>query len=318
LFILLSILLNSVLPIFILISLGVAVSKVFKMDINTLTKINFYLYLPAFVFVYILTTEITADLTRVILLAVSMVAVNYTIGATITRVSRLERKTGKAFENALMFFNSGNIGISLITLVFSNPPFVVDGVSPYLQTALSVQIMILVVQTITTNTIGIINSGGEGITLKTGIRQVLRMPTIYAIVCAFLFKLIPLDLTVTPIWPALNFLRNGLVSIVLITLGVQLANTRLNLKRITPYLASLVRLICGPAAAFLMIKLFGFEGVVAQTIFIASSAPVAINTALIAVECNGDSDFAVQTVTLSTLLSAVTMTVAVYLAYVIF
>lgn len=313
-----SIILNSIIPIFILIFLGFIIDKKFAMNLDSLIKINFYLYVPAFSFVNIFITDISVDLIRVILLTVILLVINFIFGAVLAKLLRLPKKTGKAFENALMFYNSGNIGISLMTLIFSNSPFVVDGMTPYLETALSVQVMTLLVQNLTTNTIGFINSGGEGMTLKTGIIRVLKMPALYAIICAVLFKFVPFDFTVTPVWPALEYLRSGLVSVALITLGVQLSKTRLNIKLKTPYLAAFCRLIGGPAAALLLIKLFGFEGVLAQAIFIASSAPTAVNTALLSIECKGDSDFAVQTVTISTLFSAITMTTVVYLAYIIF
>jgi len=293
-------------------------SKKFELDITTLTKINFYLLVPAFSFVYIFTTEITSDLALVILLSAAMLVVNFGLGIVLSRILKLRKPTAKAFQNSLMFFNVGNIGVSLILLVFSNPPFVVDGLTPYVDIALSVQVMILLFQNLTINTIGIVNSGGEGVTLLQGIRHVFRMPAIYTIICAFLFKLIPFDLTATPLWPVLVHLRNGLISVALVTLGVQLAKSNLNLRMVAPYGAVFFRLIIGPVAAFLLIRLFGFSGIIAQVIFISSSTPAAVNTALLAVECNGDSDFAVQVVTLSTLFSAVTMTLAVYLSFILF
>ena len=314
----LSIILNSIIPIFLLIFLGYIMDKKFKLDMNTLVKINFYLFVPAFSFVNIYTTDISIDLVRVIVLSVVMLIISFIFGAGIAKLLRLPKKTGKAFENSVMFYNSGNIGVSLMTLVFSNPPFIIDGAAPYLETALAVQIMTLLVQNLTTNTLGFINSGGEGMTLRTGIIRVLKMPTLYTITCAVLFKFIPFDLTVTPVWPVLAYLRNGLVSVALVTLGVQLSKTRINLKIKLPYIAAFCRLAGGPAASLVLIKLFGFEGIMAQAIFIASSTPTAVNTALLSVECNGDVDFAVQAVTISTLLSAATMTTVIYLAYILF
>jgi predicted permease len=61
----------------------------------------------------------------------------------------------------------------------------------------------------------------------------------------------------------------------------------------------------------------GFHGVVTQTILIAYSVPTAVNTALIAVECDSCQDFASQAVMVSTI-SAVTLTLAIYLARIIF
>ena len=314
----LSIILNSIIPIFILIFLGYIADKKFNMDMNTLTKINFYLFVPAFSFVNIYTIDISVDLVYVILLTVILLGINFIFGAVLAKLLKLSKKTGKAFENSMMFYNSGNIGVSLMTLVFSNSPFVIDGAKPYLEIALSVQIMTLLVQNLTTNTIGFINSGGEGMTLKTGLLRVVKMPTMYAVICAVLFKFIPFDFRITPIYPALEYLRSGMVSVALVTLGVQLSKTRINLKMKLPYIASFCRLAGGPAITLGLIKLFGFTGAMAQAVFIASSAPTAVNVALLSIECKGDVDFTVQTVTISTLFSAVTMTTVVYLAYVLF
>jgi len=314
----LSIILNSIIPIFILIFLGYITDKKFKPDMNTLTKINFYLFVPAFSFANIYTIDISVDLFYVILLTAVLLGINFIFGAGLAKLLKLTKKTTKAFENSMMFYNAGNIGISLMTLVFSNSPFVIDGAKPYLETALSVQIMTLLVQNLTTNTLGFINGGGEGMTLKKGIGRVIKMPTLYAIICAVLFKFLPFDFKVTPIFPAFEYLRSGMVSVALITLGVQLSKTPINLKMKRPYIAAFCRLVGGPAFAFVLIKLFGFNGIMAQAIFIASSSPTAVNTALLSIECKGDVDFTVQAVTLSTLFSAVTMTTVVYLAYVLF
>ena len=312
------ILLNSIIPIFILISLGFLVDRKFNLDINTLTKINLYLFVPAFTFVNLVLTDVSVDLLLVILLAMSLLFINFSVGSILRRVLKLEFKTGKALENSIMFNNAGNIGIPLITLVFSNAPFIVDGTTPYLEVALSVQVMILLVQTLTLNTFGFINSGGDGMTFKKGAVRVLKMPTIYMIILAILLKFTPWDITVTPVWPSLLYLRSGLVSIVLLTLGAQLSKTKINFRFKIPYLAVFCRLLIAPAVAFVLINLFGFEGVMAQAIFISSSTPTAVNIVLIAVECKGDADFAVQSVTMSTLLSAITMTAVAYLAYVLF
>jgi predicted permease len=298
--------------------LGYIADKKFNLDMNTLTKINFYLFVPAFSFVNIYSIDISIDLVGVIILTVVLLGINFIFGAVLSKLLRLPKKTAKAFENSMMFYNAGNIGVSLMTLVFSNSPFVVDGAKPYLEIALSVQIMTLLVQNLTTNTLGFINSGGEGMTLKSGLIRVLKMPTMYAIICAVLFKFLPFDFKVTPFYPAFEYLRSGMVSVALITLGVQLSKTPINLKMKLPYIASFCRLVGGPALAFGLIKLFGFNGIMAQAIFIASSAPMAVNIALLSIECKGDVDFTVQAVTLSTLFSAVTMTTVVYLAYVLF
>ena len=70
--------------------------------------------------------------------------------------------------------------------------------------------------------------------------------------------------------------------------------------------------------AAILINLFKFEGIIAKVAFISSSVPTALNTALIAVECNNNKDFAAQTVMLSTALSAITMAGVVYISSLMF
>jgi predicted permease len=301
-----------------MIALGFAMDKKFNLNTTTLNKLLFYIFVPAFTFVNISITDISISLVHVIALTTGMLLINFLFGAGLARVLRLPYKTRKAFENSIMFYNSGNIGLSLMTLAFSSPLFLVGGNPVYLEIAVSVQVMTVLVQNLTVNTIGFINSGGEGMTLKKGIILVLKMPTIYGVTLAILFKFIPVDPTIPPIWPALMFLRHGLIPISLITLGAQLAKSKLNFRLKTPYISALCRLAGGPALALLLINILGFEGVIAQAIFIASSTPTAINTALVSVETRGDVDFAMQAVSVSTLLSAVTMTTVIYLAYILF
>lgn len=56
----------------------------------------------------------------------------------------------------------------------------------------------------------------------------------------------------------------------------------------------------------------------AQVLFISSSVPSAVSTALIAVEFNNEPDFASQVVMTGTLMSAVTVTAVIYLSKIIF
>ncbi|WP_378954172.1 AEC family transporter [Pelosinus sp. sgz500959] len=231
---------------------------------------------------------------------------NYDVGLT------------NAFKNSIMFNNSGNIGLSLIILIFSSAPFVVDGKTPYLDEAITVQIMILVLQNLSSNTIGFFNAGRARMTGKDSLLKVFTMPSIYALPLVFLLKNFEIDMTQATLWPALVYLKNGLVPISLLTLGAQLAKTEFDLRSVDVHLSAFTRLIIGPMLAVLFIHLMDFHGVVAQTILIAYSVPTAVNTALIAVECDSYQDFASQAVMVSTIFSTVTLTLAIYLARIIF
>ena len=309
---------HNIIPIFILISLGFLISKKFNLQIFTLSKLMFYFFVPGFIFVNLYTTTLTMSMFNILLCGMLMIATSDLVGRGVAKVRNYDVGLTNAFKNSIMFNNSGNIGVSLITLIFSSGPFVVDGKTPYIQEAITAQIIILVLQNISGNTLGFYNAGRSNRSAKESIKQILQMPAIYVITLAFLMKSVPVDLTQTAVWPALEYIKNGLVPMALLTLGVQLSKTKFDFSNVEAYLAASIKLLFSPLLAFGYIHLFGFTGVVAQTILIAHAVPTAVNTALIAMECDSYPDFAAQAVMLSTVFSAVTLTLAIYVARILF
>lgn len=312
------ILTHNIIPIFILIGLGFLLSKKFDLHIQSLSKLLFYLFMPSFMFCSVYTTPLHLNMAKVILFGFVMLLVNDLVGQLIAKIRNYDTGLTNAFKNSIMFNNSGNVGVSLITLIFASSPFVIDGKTPYLNEAITAQIMILVIQGISVNTLGFFNAGQAKKSRKDSLLQVLKMPAIYIIPLALTAQWLQVDITGTPLWPALNYLKGGMVPMALLTLGVQLAKTTFDFKDPEVHISVFTKLIAGPLLALLFIHIFKFDGVIAQTVFIAHSVPTAVNTALIAVECESCQDFASQTVMVSTILSAITLTGAIYAARILF
>jgi len=309
---------HNIIPIFLLISLGFLLSKKFDLHIFSLSKLMFYLFVPPFIFVNLYTTELKLNMLSVLLCGILLLITNDMIARIVAKIRKYDVGITNAFKNSIMFNNSGNIGVSLITLIFGSAPFVIDGKTPYLNEAITAQIMILVLQNISVNTLGFYNAGRANGSMKDSIKTILRMPAIYVIPLALIFKSMQIDITTTPVWPTLEYLKNGLVPMALITLGVQLSKTNFDFKNVDIHISVFIKLIISPLLALVYIHLLGLNGVVAQTIFIAYAVPTAVNTALIAVECDSCSDFASQAVMLSTLFSAITLTLAIFAAQFLF
>jgi len=312
------ILTNNLIPIFTIIILGILLDKKFHLDVPTLTKINLFIFVPLFVFSNIYTTNFPIDIFKAFALVVLIMVLNMLIGKVTGALRGFDKGRTNAFTNSIMFYNSGNFGIPLITLVFSSKNFIINGETPYLDYALSIQVIVLMVQNITTNTIGVFNASQASAGFKGAIGKALRMPALYFIIAAFLLKLVPYDFTQIPVWPAFVYVKNGLVSIALLSLGAQLSHAKINLKNPTVYLSAFIRLIGGPALALLMISVFGIKGIMAQVLMISSAVPTAANTSLISVEFNNHPDFCSQAVMISTILSAFTLTGVIYLAEIMF
>lgn len=309
---------NNIIPIFTLIILGFIVSKKFNLDVSTLSKLNFYIFVPGFIFVNLYSTDLSFNMLKILLFCIVYLITNDLISRIISKIRKYDVGQTNAFKNSIMFNNTGNIGVSLVTLIFGSAPYIIDGKTPYLNEALTAQIMILVFMNISMNTIGFYNAGRAKMSVKDSLHQIFTMPSIYAIPLAILLKYLKVDITTTPLWPTLEYVKGGLVPIALITLGVQLSKTEFDFKNINVNIAVFTRLIIGPMLALVLIYIFRFSGIIAQTVFISYSVPTAVNTALIAVECDNNQDFASQEVMVSTIFSAVTLTTAIYIARILF
>jgi malate permease and related proteins len=309
---------NNVVPIFLLIGLGFVLSKKFDLNIYTLSKLNFYLFAPGFIFYNIYVTDLHLNMLKVLFFCIIYMIFSDMLARIIAKVRKYDLSLANTFKNSIMFNNAGNIGLSLIVLVFSNSPYMVNGQTPYLNQAVTTIIIIMVFMNLSSNTLGFYNAGRGKMNLKDSIRQIFIMPSIYVIILVFLLRYIKFDITSTPLWPAIEYVKGGLVPMALLTLGVQLSKTKFDFRNRDVHIVVFTRLIIGPILALIFIYLFGFKGITAQTLLIGYSLPTAVNTALIAVESNNNQDFASQAVMLSTICSSITLILSIYLARVLF
>ncbi len=301
---------NNIIPIFIIVYLGYLLASKFKLDIFTLSKVYIYLFIPTLAFVKVYQTEINMEFLKAMLFGIIMVILLAGVGWIMSKILKHKLSMSTALSNSIMLYNSANFGLPLIMLVFGN--------TPYADYAISIQIMILVVQSLTTYSIGFLNAGRGQMNYIDTLRVIVRMPAIYAIIAAVFCRQLSVDLTQYFFWPSIEYLKNGLVPIALITLGAQLHNTKFNFRNWDVYIASLVRLIGGPILAYLLINIMGIDGIMGQVLFISSAVPTAVNTALMAVEFNNEPDFASQVVMTSTIFSAITLSIVIYLSQFLF
>ncbi|AKA68253.1 AEC family transporter [Clostridium scatologenes] len=155
----LHILANNIVPVFILIAFGYMISKKFDLNVFTLSKLNFYLFIPGFIFYNLYCTNLSAEMFKILFFCILYLVFNDITARIIAKTRKYDIGQTSAFKNSIMFNNTGNIGVSLITLIFGSAPFVVNGKTPYLNEALTVQIMILVFTNVTMYTIGFYNAG---------------------------------------------------------------------------------------------------------------------------------------------------------------
>jgi malate permease and related proteins len=301
------ILLHVILPVFFLVGLGALLHRIFHFDMNTLSKLNVYVLLPAVGFANIYESNINGDvLLDVLAFLLLQNGALIAISTVMAKLMKLDRSLAATFQNTIVLNNSGNFGIPVSQLVFHQQPL-----------GLSIQIVVTIFQNFLTNTYGVFNFISASQKKGKVTAEFLKNPIIYALLLGLLFRSLDIPLP-SFIWNPLQNVANAFLAIALLTLGAQVAY--INLKQLPPllYLSVFSRLLLSPAVAAVIIFALHLEGVTAQALFIASSYPCSRNTALYALEYGHHPDYAAQAVFVSTLLSSVTVTMIVYLSKILF
>ncbi|AAT63753.1 MULTISPECIES: AEC family transporter [Bacillus] len=301
------IILDVILPILILMLIGAILQRKFQFNLKQLSTLITYCLMPAAVFVNIYDIRIEIDLLLQIIYYLMLYSLSLIIVSHfISKILKLENGESAALKNSISLMNSGNYGLPVSQLIFSQNPV-----------GVSIQIFIVIFQNLLTYSYGIYNLLSATKTIGGIIQSFLRLPVFHALVLGILFQSFTIQLPNSILLP-LNQLANGFVAIALILLGAQLSNIKLNFFHRVITWALIGRLLMGPLVAFAMIYLLNIDGIVAQSLFIASSFPTSRNTSTIAMEYQIEPELHAQIVLFSTLFSIITVTVVIYLSYILF
>ncbi len=289
------------LPIFISVGLGWMLDRKFRLHLESMVKLNIYLMVPAFIFTRVMDTELSGqEALRIVVFTCAMIALMFVCSFIAGRSLRLAASEKQAMSLATMFYNCGNFGLPLVTLAFGHA-------------AAAVQIYVLATMNVATFTVGLFLAQSHGETPgkhRRALLSVLRQPTLYAVAAGLLCRGLALPVkNVTWIWQPLELLSAGLIGFALVTLGVQMSQTKPASFRAPLWSAIGIRLVLGPVLAAMVATAFGFAPLVCASLILAASAPTAVNTALLAHEFGGDVSFATSAVYYSTLFSLLTTTV---------
>jgi predicted permease len=295
-----SILLNNVIPLFIVILLGAVLYRVFKLDIKTLSKLNFYMLTPAVVFQLLYGTDISLVLFgQIILFFCIYMLLQYAVLEIVVRARGLKGGMPAALRNSVLFANSANYGLPINQLAFSGNPL-----------TLAVQVVILTLQSFLPNTYGIYSVNAHRSSLRRVLRTIAGQPVIYAIPLALVMRGLEIPLPGFLAAP-IGYVANTFIGLALVTLGVQLGSMKWSLpsgKRLDLTLSVTLRLLAGPAIAALALWLLGMEGLVAKALIVSSAVPTSLSSVLLAVEFDNEPEFSSQAVFFSTVLSTLTVT----------
>lgn len=299
------ILLNNIVPLSVMISLGALLYRAFKLDIRTLSKLNFYLFSPAVMLKMLYESSISfAVLGQVLLFFAIFFAVMFGVTEAAIRLRGYKNGMRSAVRNSVIFYNSANYAIPLNQLVFVGDAF-----------TLSVQIVIMMMQNLLPNTYGIYSVNSEQQDRKRVWRTILSMPVIYIIPLAFTLRGFHVPIP-HAIYVPLDYISNAFIATALLTLGVQLGTMKWRFNVSDVLLSNALRLCVGPLMGFAIVWALGFHGPLAQALVLSCSVPTSLSSVLLAVEFDNEPGFASQAVFASTIFSVFTVTFVIYAIHV--
>lgn len=269
--------------------------RAFRLDLPTLSKLNFYVFVPALSFVKLLEARISSfDMMTVGLFSFThlllMLALSWGLFSF-----RAFRSQKTILTMGSIFYNAGNFGIPLTALAFG-------------ANAVGIIAIVLVVQNFLNFTIGIWLFEHKANDFRRVLAGMAKVPVVYAVIVALLLRGLTINLP-TQLMSPLRYLSDGLIPIALITLGVQLARTRLSSNLLPLTSVTVMRLLVSPMMAAVLALIFGFGAHLSQILIVAAGFPVAVNVYLLAAEYQQGEELASQSIFISTLLSAVTLSI---------
>lgn len=286
---------DNIVPIIVVAGAGFALRRLVNVDVQSISRVAFYVCVPALVFSLLLDTQIlVTDVLRMMAFAATIVASIGFLTWIVARFLRLPPSLTAAVVLASAFMNSGNYGLSVNKFAFG-------------QDGLAWASIFFITTSLLTNSVGVYIATVGRTSPGQALLGLLRVPAVYSIPLALIVRASGQPLPV-PLARPIELLAASAVPLMLLILGMQLAQAHFSSGKGLLTLSAGLRLLAAPAAAWLLAPAFGLAGVSRQAGILEAGMPTAVFNAILALEYNIEPEFVTGAVLVSTLLSPLTLT----------
>jgi len=287
---------NVVLPVFGIVAVGYFLGPRLALDGHTLSRVAYYVFVPAFVFQAISTFRVELGNALRMVVFISLCHLVFaTLGWAVGRLLKRSAEVTAAFMMIAVFGNVGNFGIPLIRFRLGD-------------SALGPATIYFVAIAITAFVISVGAAGWAKGGRRGALWSIFKTPALWAAIPAFVVSGsgVEFPLVLTRI---IGLLAGAMIPMMLIVLGLQLAEVRELRISGDIMIAAGLRLLVAPAVAAVTAVPFGLGPVEYSTGILQSGMPAAVLVSIIAIEHDVVPGFVTKTVFFSTLLSLLTLTV---------
>jgi predicted permease len=274
-----------VLPIFLIIALGAFLGKIKKLTLDPYVFIIMYITAPALIISSLQKSEI--QIKEFFLMALYTAIIVILLWLISTLLLKFLRTKQKGIQLPMIFGNSGYLGFPVTLFAFG-----VIG--------LSYAVIYSSIETIFLMSLGIFLASH-----KKDIKEIFKVPLIYAIIFALILNIINWkipEFILTPI----DMVGQITIPLALIVLGYRLTKIKIKDTQIA-FLASIFKMGTGLILALILIAIFSITGVMKNVLIIIASMPSAVLTMVICHKYRRDADLVASVILISTLLSIITI-----------
>ncbi len=290
-----SILINIISPIVLVAAVGFILARTLGLEARPYSRLMLYFFTPALVFSSMYHAKISNEYTAIGVYAMIITLLMTVLAWGLAKLLHYDRVTESAFLLGVLFVNAGNYGLPLILFAFG-------------EEGMARAAFYFTMSAILTQTLGIFIAARGRANALTALRNVLRMPLIYAVGLGLIFNLAHIPVP-EPIMKSVDLAAGGAVPVMLAILGIELARVKIESERGLIGLATIVKLIATPLVAFPLAALMGLDGLTRAVCIIEASMPTAVMASIVAVEFDTRPKLVTGIVFVSTLGSIITLTV---------
>ena len=293
--------LHVLVPVFALVALGYFIGPRLEFQARTLSRLAYFVLSPVFVFVLLSGAKVEAAVTgRMIAYITAVYLGSMLIAFVAARLTRRSREMTAAWVMVAVFGNVGNFGLPISQFAQGKEALVPATIYFIANCVLAFVVCVTAAK---------LTMGGNPLQALIG---VAKTPSLIAVVPALIINALGITLPV-PIARPMELLTGALIPIMLLVLGVQLAQAGIPRPTGNMLAPIAIRLIGGAALSLLLAAPFGLSGLERNVGILQGSMPSAVLVSLIALENQMMPEFLTTTVLLSNVLSIVSLAVVLTL-----
>ena len=298
---LLNIFVDNMIPVLAIAAIGFYLRYRFDIDPRKMSSMMFHVFSPALTFNALYTRDISGgDFLRFYGGTLALLLTIAAFSLLLLRWQKISSTERAATLVATFAFNGGNFGLSIVSFAFGDE-------------ALSYAVLAFVAGTTTSYTLGVYISSNGRASIMQSLANVLRTPSVYALVLAFALK----GAGIQELPPALSrtsqLLADAAIPLMLVLLGLQLGGfgkfDRLRLVG----MGSVVRLLLAPIAGIFIASILGLSGDAKFAFILQAGMPTAVMTIVLANEFDTDPDLALSIVMTTSFISPISLSLLIYL-----